>query len=243
MHTEIYPIADKEMFTEYLYPYLLDSLGFPAEMQAVAKKLDPGCSVESGDAHYQIKVTANGQTKVYGGMGTGGSKVIFSDLIGKDYNFGGNDLCAGGINALHDKYLAYVSASNKIYKEAGLEAKINQDAVDTVIAQSGGGAWLMVAIEGTNSDGYAYAYRSRPTSEARYASNCWVDDRYVNKYEGFRKGQHFKDHPKMDIIEGEKTYGNKTVARLYRYYEALDIWIDSVYLTSRGAGYSAEQLK
>ncbi|MGX8727936.1 MAG: hypothetical protein ACSW75_00040, partial [Lachnospiraceae bacterium] len=43
-----------------VYPYVLDSLGFPYLVKAIAEKLQPDCVVTGGDAHWEIVVTYDG---------------------------------------------------------------------------------------------------------------------------------------------------------------------------------------
>ena len=53
-----YRTGSKSMFISDLYPYRLDSIGFPSMMAAIAKKLDPSVTTAwSCSAHYMINVT------------------------------------------------------------------------------------------------------------------------------------------------------------------------------------------
>ena len=52
-------------------------------MGTMAKKFDPGCSLEGADVHWMIEVTSKGTTKSYGGAGDGSGDPLYSDRVTK----------------------------------------------------------------------------------------------------------------------------------------------------------------
>ena len=75
-HVDIYPTSGADLLLRVTYPFVLDSVDFPNLMGAVAKKLDPTCTVKRNSVHSMEDVTKDGVTRSYGGAGNGGSGSI-----------------------------------------------------------------------------------------------------------------------------------------------------------------------
>lgn len=97
---QMYESAEEPLFLNYLYPYILDSLGFPSVMASVAKRLDPSCQVQWDTYHYLVDVTKDGETRTYGGAGSGGNDPLYSNRVEKlsrAYVSYSSNVWAGGV--------------------------------------------------------------------------------------------------------------------------------------------------
>jgi hypothetical protein len=201
-----------------LYPYVLDSLGFPGTMQKVAKKLDPSCTVTQGSAHSRVDVTSNGQTRSYGGAGAGDpSKPFYSADITKRYTFtgGSGDLAScSTLDSVHSLLASYNTSAAKRAEE--YQKAVSHDQIGTVI---GNGTWLRCY-------GGAYSYMTRYcyNGDCIDLYNTWVDGRYLDGFCRFKKGEKWEDHPMANIVLRNQTYttqnGNVRTADLYFTYDA-----------------------
>lgn len=177
-------------------------------MSAVAKKLDPGCTVKSGGIHYLVEVKfSNGESRYFGGAGKGRPGGIYLDLIKKDYDFS-----KGKPNILQtmNNYLTY---ADKSYAESqALAYKLSDEKI---IADMPLGGWGRVGFEGSTEKYYAYFFTGDNEVGFLNASSCWADGRYINIHEVWEKGAKFSDHPTADII-----FKN----HLYRYEDSDKKW-------------------
>lgn len=201
-----------------LYPYVLDSLGFPGTMQRVAKKLDPSCTVKEGSAHYLVDVTSNGKTRSYGGAGAGDpSKPFYTADITKRYTFTGDgaDMAVHStLDSVHSLLASYNTSAAQRAEEYG--ETVSFDQVGKVI---GNGAWLRCV-------GGAYSYMTRwcYNGECIDLDDTWVDGRYLDGFCRFKKGEKWEDHPTANIVLRNQTYttkdGNVRTADMYFEYDA-----------------------
>ncbi|MBQ8928720.1 MAG: leucine-rich repeat protein [Oscillospiraceae bacterium] len=207
---------NQSLFATAVYPFRYDSLGFPSMMGSVAKRLDSTATTKRNSAyHAEIDVTYNGETRSYGGQGNGSGQGIDADMISHVYTFRGSDL-----SLTLDRCRAVLDA----YAALTVEDDVPQDdrlTWEQVCDTVGDGAWVrmvgMASVYGGTYNMYAYLYRKddrnyfSTTASALdgslywsgslgYASDAWVDGRYLNQYEAYVPGAVFADHPTADII-------------------------------------------
>ena len=205
------------LFASTLYPYRYDSLGFPSVMARVAKRLDSSAEISwDSDYHYIVNVTYKGTTRPYGGQGNGEGQGISEDKIKQYYTFGsgGTKITLEGTKKLLDEY-------------SRVEMKDDVPRADSITWKSiyntvGNGSWVrlieITGIFGGTQTGYSYLYRNGDGSnfytdsagdsgseiywggDLGYASDVWVDGRYVDAWEGYVPGEKFEDHPHSDIL-------------------------------------------
>ncbi len=181
------------MLISSVYPFRYDSIGFPSVMGQTAKRLDASSSYEWTDTHYLINVTYKGQTKPYGGAGSGGGQGIRRSDIRYYYRFDGS---AG--DAAKDKSPA--SVSKKICEYGAMEIpeekKEGEITWDSVRQKVGDGSYvrllLLTSIFGGSSIGYSYMY-DQGYEMPGYISNAWYDGRYFNKWEYYYPGAKFSE--------------------------------------------------
>ncbi|MCR5816571.1 MAG: dockerin type I repeat-containing protein [Ruminococcus sp.] len=227
----------KSLFATAIYPYRYDSLGFPSVMGTVAKKLDPSATYEwDSNNHYIINVTCNGETKSYGGQGNGKGRQISEDKIIKKFTFGDNEaeITLASAKALLVDY-AKVEMTDDVPRDDALTWKQVWDTV-------GDGAWTRMiginSIYGSSSNTYSYLYQKGDGSyfykEAAgtngaeiywggnlgYASNTWVDGRYVDKYERYVPGEKFEDHPTANLILKDYSFPLVSYKKTYKGYDS-----------------------
>ena len=198
------------LFASAIYPYCYDSLGFPAIMAAASKRLNAASSYEQ-DAydHSMIHVTYNGETRDYGGQGEGIGQGLSIDKITQYFTFDGKDtITLPGIRELLD-YYAQVPMDDDIPREDAL-------TWETVCDTAGSGSWAYV--EG----GYAYFFKKNDKREfdakdwengdslyfsgsLGYASDEWVDGRYVGQGGVYVPGVTFEKKPDKNIILTDAT--------------------------------------
>ena len=205
------------LFASAIYPYRYDSLGFPSVMAIVAKRLDSSAQISwNDDYHYMVNVTYKGNTRSYGGQGNGEGQGISEDKIKQYYTFGsgGTKITLEGTKKLLDEY-------------SRVEMKDDVPRADSITWKSiyntvGNGSWVrlieITGIFGGTQTGYSYLYRNGDGSnfytdsagdsgseiywggDLGYASDVWVDGRYVDAWEGYVAGEKFEDHPHSDIL-------------------------------------------
>lgn len=210
-HYEMYEFSSESLFTKYLYPFDLDSLGFPSVIASAAKIIDPACVVERGVYHYEVDVTYNGATYTYGGAGNGNNSPIYTSDIKGRYLFNGsvNDLLNNiTVDSLKEQLLNYGKIADD--RQAGLEGILEGEEFAKKI---GTGSWLRVGCEPYwvgSSPGTAYTYVMAGFSEnSTYeVEDAWVDGRYITKYNQFWQGAKFEDYPRASIILRNQTYIN-----------------------------------
>ena len=186
----------KSMLVSGLYPFRYDSIGFPSVMSSIAKKLDGSVTVKwSSSSHYIVNVTYNGETKSYGGAGTGGGQGINPDQIKYWYSFDGsaddayNKCTLNDVADMNNEYGAL-----KVPEEPTDIPKLTWASVRNTVGKDGAYVKLLLitSIFGGSSQGYSYLYDNGSTSEGLgsqaggavgYISNAWSDGRYFNKWE------------------------------------------------------------
>lgn len=192
-----YHSDSKSMLVSSLYPYRLDSVGFPSKMAAVAKQLDASATYTwNSSSHWLVDVTYNGETKSYGGQGSGGGQGITQELVKYKYTFTQKD---------GDTYLKRSWADlRSMITEYGkmdvpeepkdLQELTWKDVVTTVGTEGSYVRLVLInSIFGGGGYGYTYLYDNGSSSYPGYFSNVWYDGRYFNKHEFFEKGTTFKD--------------------------------------------------
>lgn len=211
----------ESLFATAVHPFRYDSLGFPSIMATVAKRLDSSAScVASSTDHYTINVTCNGETRPYGGAGIGEGQGISKDKIIRHFTFDEykENITLENIRKLLDEY-ADIDMPDDFSHDDQLTWS---DVADTV----GDGSWISIigisSVWGGGSNGYSYLYKANDNNSyfeddmgeggscywggsLKYASDAWVDGRYVDSYEKFAPGEKFEDHMESDIILFDKT--------------------------------------
>ena len=207
----------KPLFASTAYPYRYDSLGFPSVMSTVAKRLDNTAEVSwNEDYHYLVDVTHNGETRSYGGAGTGEGQGISNDKIKQYFTFTNSSakLTTDSLRELL-KYYASIKMEDDVPREDALTWKSIYDTV-------GEGSWVrlitITGIFGGSGIGYSYLYKDGDGDyfstqnagnaggeiywggDLGYASDVWVDGRYVDAYENFVPGEKFENHPTSSIF-------------------------------------------
>ena len=207
----------KPLFASTAYPYRYDSLGFPSVMSTVAKRLDSTAEVSwNEDYHYLVDVTYNGETRSYGGAGTGEGQGISNDKIKQYFTFTNSSakLTTDSLRELL-KYYASIKMEDDVPREDALTWKSIYDTV-------GEGSWVrlitITGIFGGSGIGYSYLYKDGDGDyfstqnagnaggeiywggDLGYASDVWVDGRYVDAYENFVPGEKFENHPTSSIF-------------------------------------------
>ncbi len=230
----MYERADGSCIAYRLYPFILDSLGFPGMMASVAKRLDDDCEYERGEDHYDVNITHNGEMRTYGGCGGGGFSPMYKDFVEvlflfdnskDDYAFNVE------IESLSSKYREYNSLSLKRLSEYK-KMLYGDEAKNTIFP----GAWLRVRTEGWSSNPcytyVSYVYGDNYRSEIE---DTWVDGRYISVYNQYYPGVKYGDilfgvdTGKSDILirNMEYTdYNGEKVKRdvLFEYREDTDDW-------------------
>ena len=236
-HYDIYMGYASGLLLTKVYPFILDSASFPGTMRAVAKSLDPNCTVATrSDAHWLIDVTRGGETKTYGGGTPSGHNPIFMNRVKKDFTFDGTSTdfgTHGTLKALGNRFAEYGRLANE--DNAALAAQLSNEVV---LGAIGSGAWARVATESWGGYGSTFVYMI-PNYSGDYwnvVSNAWVDGHYINEYELFVPGAKFADHPNSDIIVCGMDYtdyqGNAHHSDVRFWYDAsTDCWYATDYYT------------
>lgn len=194
------------LFATFVYPYCCDSLGFPSILATAAKRMEPTSEyVWDSYNHYLINITFNGITKTYGGQGSGQGQGISKEDITKYFHFGGSNdtLKLADIRQLLVDY-ANVEIESDIPSEDRLTWKQINDTVEK-------GSWVKVI------GGYSYLYKVNDEDyyytndheighsvywggSLGYASNTWVNGRYVSNNEVYIPGEKLEDHTDASVI-------------------------------------------
>lgn len=254
-HYEMFEISEEDLLVENLYPYAVDSYGFPVLMRQAAKQLDPSCTVQWGYPHYIIEVTKDGIMQEYGGAGTGGSSPLYADHVGKLFLFdsSNSDYAAyASLELLGNKKIEYnklAVADAQVYQQ-----QIEGDIFNKTVSPS---SWLRVGVEGKSSDTKVFAYVTKgdcfcEDANHKYLHNqvysledVWVDGRYINKLNYFEKGAKFEDYPKADIIIRNMNYVNmkgmeKCGDVRFKYDESSGTWKSTAY--TLGNPYNSDEI-
>ena len=205
------------LFASAIYPYRYDSLGFPSVMARVAKRLDSSAEISwDDDFHYMVNVTYKGDTRSYGGQGNGKGQGLSEDKVKQYYTFGsgGTKITLEGTKKLLDEY-SRVEMKDDIPRADSITWKSIYNTV-------GSGSWVrlieITGIFGGTQTRYSYLYQAGDGSyfhtdsagddgseiywygDLGYASDVWVDGRYVDAWECYVPGEKFEDHPHSDIM-------------------------------------------
>ena len=238
---EMYERSKDGFLLSAVYPYVLDSQSFPSAMAVIAHRLEPEATISAGMYHHLVRVTYNGKSQDYGGAGNhAGSDVapIYSKHVDWSYSFDGRigDWSSNKtLKVMYDKlYNLSVKADQDI--KAAQEMLSDQRIRETV----GPGAWVRVAQEGVIGHHIWHAYAAAAGDGGIvWASDAWVDGRYVDDYEEVRYRAVFANHPKAKIIVRDMPYTDINGAKhqndvVYNYDEDTDTWrADNYYTVSR----------
>ena len=212
-----------------LYPYVLDSLSFPGMMARVASRLNPSCTIDGGDYHWEISVSYDGTTKTYGGAGTGGRDPVLSEWVRTSFIFDGsaNDYgTKATLSKLRDLYLGYARMATDNIAE--LSDQLTGEAYSQAI---GTGSWIKVQQEGWNfGENTVFSYVTKDGyGNPQVASDAWVDGHYVDAWETQVPGATFSEHSTADIIrrnvwyeDVEGTWHNSDL--MYTYDGSTSTW-------------------
>ena len=207
---------NQRLFASTLYPFRYDSLGFPSVMGTVAKRLDNSATYAwDSDSHYIINVTYNGTVRSYGGAGKGEGQGISLDKISHFFQFGDTPETMTLENTLKllNEYSA-IEMEDDIPRENAITWENLCETVKN-------GAWIQItgiaSIYGGTYQCYSYVYQKDDENDfftsdtgygsslywsgsLGYASDTWVDGRYVNAYEVYVPDATFEEHPESSII-------------------------------------------
>lgn len=197
---------NKSLLASALYPYRYDSLGFPALMGAVSKRLSSESTYEWDDYNHNIiNVTYNNKTESFGGQGSVEGKGISTDKLTKIFDFS---------KPIETMTLTQVGDILKGYAKTEMTDDIPRDGQLTwekIYDTVGDGDWADM--------GGIYTYLYQADDELRfsadewgvgnsiywggslgYCSDMWVDGRYISDREYYIPGETFEKHPTSDIL-------------------------------------------
>lgn len=187
-----------------LYPFIYQSLSFPAMMAAIAQKLEPSATVAASSyAHYLVDITYNGTTMSYGGAGTGGGQGINENQIKYFYKFDGSaddEYMKIGLDSLYTKLNEY--GAMDVPDERDQDDILTWAKVRNTVGTGGSYVKLVLinSVFGGGSYGYTYMYDDNSKTEGSdgwgsvgHFYNSWFDGRYFNRWEYFQKGVTFKE--------------------------------------------------
>ena len=210
---------NKSLLASALYPYRWDSVSFPSAMGQIAKKLSPDADYKwNENSHWLIDVTLNGETKSYGGNGSGKGQGIDEDQIIKKYDFsnGAENSDLASVKALLGQYSKLEVTDDYPHYD-----DLTWDMVGETVGSAG--AWVRLdaiySIFGSSGTGYTFMHKLSNQAFPGYISNGWVDGRYINSYEIWEPGAKFEDHPTSDILMTNYTIPNVTYNRTYKGYD------------------------
>lgn len=192
-----YRTNSKTMLVSSLYPFRLDSIGFPSEMAAVAKLLDSSVTYKwNASCHWLIDITYNGETRSYGGAGNGGGKGITADLVKYKYFFDGTSQDTYTRRSWEEicNMICEYGDMTVVEEEKDLPELTWQNVTDTVGAEGSYVKLVLInSIFGGGGTGYTFLYKNGTSTYPGYFSGAWYDGRYFNKHEFFEKGTTFED--------------------------------------------------
>ncbi len=208
--------SSQPLLSSVLYPFRYDSLGFPSAMSRVATRLDSSATYQWNEgAHYLIDVTYNGETHSYGGQGEGEGQGLSEDKIQKVFTFDEAEPLPTfeELRTLLQAYSA-IEMPDDFPHEDDLTLSMVCDKVAD-------GAWAKItgiaSVFGGTYDCYAFLYKEDDKNEfytdplsnggllywggsLGYASDMWVDGRYVNQYEAYQPNATFAEHADRPIL-------------------------------------------
>lgn len=234
---------NKNMLVSALYPMKCDSLGFPATMAAIAKKLNSSVIVKQNPySHADINVTLGGTTKQYGGQGHGMGKGIYESQIKYWYSFdGSNDDACRKVNLTDLKKRILEYGKMDVPEEPTDLPKLTWSSVRNTVGKDGSYVKLQSGVK----DLYTFLYDDGSTEEgingfARigFFSNAWYDGRYFNLWEEIYSGVTFEEtllDPYPDIVfkdvnikipdDGKDYfYNGKPVSDIDNYNPETGVW-------------------
>ena len=225
----IFEELDGGLLMQEAYPFILDSLGFPGTIGAMAELLEPNCIVDvEGLQHYNVRVTLDGRSEIYGGAGGGGNDPLYSSHVERVFSFDGSSDCAlqGTLDSHCTKLLSYeevTAADNARYLDM-VEGETYRKTIRQIDS-----TWALVAMEGGFGYSDSFAYLSWNGSRVRCLSDVWVDGRYVGKRSTVVLRATFEEHPTADIFLRDVTfvdYYGHTITKdvLYEYDADVDQW-------------------
>lgn len=219
----------KSLFASVIYPYRYDSLGFPSVMGAVSKRLDSSSSYQwNSSYHYIVDVTHDGETRTYGGQGSGEGQSISEDKIKQYFTFGtnGTKITLENTRRLLEDYAA-VEMEDDVPRKDALTWKNLYDTVGsegtwvrvmdgayTYLYQKGDGTYYWTDVVG--DDGTEIYW----SGNLGYVSDTWIDGRYIDSWEEFIKGEKFEDHPTSNIMMKQVKVPLITCEIVYRYNDS-----------------------
>lgn len=210
-HYHMFEASANGRLVESAYPFVLDSAGFPGTMSAVAKKLQPKCSVtDNSYAHWLVDVTYQGKTRSYGGDGAGGHDPVYSNRVRKTFFFNGSNsdfALKGSIAKYHDQLMAH-----KSFAIADAKPYHDQIAGTTFRKKVAKGTWIRIGYEGWFGiyQGHFAYYASDYDGSAYLVSDAWVDGRYIDDHETMVPGATFKEHPTAAIVKRNMKYTDES---------------------------------
>ena len=213
------------------YPYILDSLGYPGMIGAAAEALNPDCTAEGGDAHYEVIITLNGEQRIYGGDGEGPSASYDAAHSAKLFAFQGEDDL--GINNSLTRFRNALRNQEYLQQTSQLEEVDYFAFVDGEVfhkyMEEQGSSWFRVGMEGFLGGGISFAYMAASDGETRVLSDAWVDGRYIGEREIINLHASFEEHPQADILLHDVTYADRygqsrTTDVLFEYNSTLNAW-------------------
>ena len=201
------PQSSHDSLAMCVYPYVLNSASFPGTLRILAKWLDPTCTVERGDMHWEIIVSKGGVSRYFGGSGNGSPATMMKKRFIKSFRFDGTSDDQG----THATLTNLQQQLSTYYRIAIQDEKIYTDMLygDTFNQAIGSGNWCRIALEGTEGVGYAYYYRKVGTNQTEACADTWVDGRYIGKYHVWEAGTNYEQHPKASIILRNQSYVTK----------------------------------
>lgn len=232
-----YRTDSKSMLVSALYPMRYDSLGFPSIMMSVARELDSTATVKwSSAAHYLVDVTYKGETRSYGGAGSGGGQGINANQIKYWYSFDGSNADAYMKRSLKDvSAMIQEYGAMKVPEEPKDLPELTWASVRQTVGKEGSYVKLVLitSVFGGSTDGYTFMYDDGSTGEGTngwgaigHFSNAWYDGRYFNRWEYYYPGAKFEDTVKTEspsIIRKDVSIKLPDDGKTYYYnYDAID---------------------
>ena len=197
---------NKSLLASALFPLFVTSLGFPSTIAEAAFRLDDSVTMEWDDYfHYLINITYKGETRAFGGAGEGAGKAVTEDKIAYRYTFKNSEATT----------LERLRELQKIYREAEVEDDVPRENALTwkdIYDSLGTGKWVRDCYtysywyttgEGKDLSGEEYDSVGDNIywgGDVRWASDAWVDGRYINEYKGWVPGAKFEEHPDSPLI-------------------------------------------
>lgn len=200
-----YRSDSRYMLMSSLYPYRLDSIGFPSMMVSVAQRMQPSATYKWDEYyHYDVSITYKGKTQTYGGAGHGGGQGINEDQIIYRFLFDKSKNDASTKTDLD-------TVRQRLCEYGALDVDEDEGKTMTplkwsdVKKQVGEGSYARVVLMdsmffGASGTGYTYLYDNGSGYDGSDGfvsigcmSNVWFDGRYFNVREYYYPGATFED--------------------------------------------------